>query len=317
MTSSTVQWEAEASAGTAEGQLARLWKSAAGGDSSAWIALVEAWAPEIWCLIREADGEGLNREEVSKLVWLRLADSLTSWVPRDEKALRDWLGAAVCQEIGRARWTRDSRLAGWSDGREGPADVVDLVSRAGAGDSAAWEALVNRYVGLIWAITRSFRLGHDDASDVAQTTWLRLVENLSRLNEPARVGAWLATTARRECIRVLARGKRDVLVADDGCLDLIDLNQPPVDHRLVSEENVAEVQRAFAKLPVRSQELLSLLMLDPPLSYAEISAALGVPIGSIGPTRGRSLGKLRTLIESEREEGPESEGASPAAFARA
>lgn len=178
-------------------------------------------------------------------------------------------------------------------------DVTDLVRGASAGEAQAWETLVGRYSGLVWAIARNFRLRGGDASDVSQTTWLRLVENVHRLNDPARVGAWLATTARRECMRVLAQSNRQVLYGDEAAFDIIDATGSDMDLGLIAEEQAAELHRALDKLPERSQRLMRLLMLDPPPSYDETSAALDIPIGSIGPTRARCLAKLRILLAVE------------------
>lgn len=178
-----------------------------------------------------------------------------------------------------------------------PEEAAVLIGRVRAGDQTAWDMLVTAYVGLVWAITRNHRLSHGDASDVSQTTWLRLVENLDRLDDPSRVGAWLATTARRECLRTLRLSGRQVLVEDEAELDRgSDTQQPEVDAPLLREEEAAAVRVAFAKLPDRCQQLLSLLMADNPPSYEELSAALAMPIGSIGPTRGRCLEKLRIMM---------------------
>lgn len=175
-------------------------------------------------------------------------------------------------------------------------EAADLVGRARDGDGAAWERLVDGYVGLIWAIARGYRLAEGDAHDVTQTAWLRLVENIDRLADPARVGAWLATTTRRECLRVLRQGKRTVLLRDWEELDDADEDAPEVDAHLLRLELTGAVRDAVAQLPPRSQALLELLMLDPPPSYEEVSAALGMPVGSIGPTRGRLLRKLQALV---------------------
>jgi RNA polymerase sigma factor (sigma-70 family) len=179
-------------------------------------------------------------------------------------------------------------------------ESAQLVLAAAAGDARAWERLVDAYVGLIWAIARNHRLSANDAADVSQTTWLRLVEQIDRLNDPSRVGAWLATTARRECLRVLGRAKRNVLLADtDVVLDGRAAEAPEVDAGLLARERDDEVQVALQTLPRRCQDLLQLLMLDPPPSYEEISAALDMPIGSIGPTRGRCLRRLQHLLGRE------------------
>ena len=171
-----------------------------------------------------------------------------------------------------------------------------LVRRAAAGEQRAWDALVEAYVGLIWAVARNHRLSDGDAADVSQTTWLRLLEHVDRLDEPARVGAWLATTARRECLRTIRLANRQVLVGDEERLDLPETDGPPVDGHLLLAEEAALVREALHLLPDRCQALLRLLMVDDPPSYDEVSAALGMPVGSIGPTRGRCLGKLRTLV---------------------
>ena len=177
-----------------------------------------------------------------------------------------------------------------------PEAAAELVARVRAGDVRAWNELVDAYVGLVWAIARNHRLGHGDAADVSQTTWLRLVENIDRIDDPRRVGAWLATTARRECLRVLRLSGRQVLVEDESALDRLDPDEVAVDALMLREEEAAAVRLAFDRLPERCQQLLRLLMVDSPPSYEELSAALAMPIGSIGPTRGRCLEKLRRLV---------------------
>ena len=177
-------------------------------------------------------------------------------------------------------------------------ETSDLVAAAAAGDSAAWDALVSQYSGLLWSIARGFRLSSADAGDAVQTTWLRLVENLDRIEDPAKLPGWLATTVRRECIRLLKRGGRERLSADD---DLPDLADPadPLDTHLLTEERDAALWVAFGRLPERCRVLLRALMVSPPSSYAEISAALGLPIGGIGPTRGRCLDQLRQIAAAD------------------
>ena len=177
-----------------------------------------------------------------------------------------------------------------------PEEAAELVHAAAAGDRRSWERLVDAYVGLIWAITRSYRLSDSHAQDVTQTTWLRLVENIDRLSDPARVGAWLATTARRECLRVLRQSRRQVLLGAPEEFEAIESDDEGVDFDMLRAEQGEVVREALEQLPPRCQALLNLLMLDPPPSYDEVSAALGIPIGSIGPTRGRCLRKLRDLI---------------------
>lgn len=180
-----------------------------------------------------------------------------------------------------------------------PERAGDLVAAARDGDSTAWAELVDAFVGLIWAITRAHRLDDGSAQDVSQTTWLRLVENLDRLSDPQRVGAWLATTARRECLRVLRQPGRYELL--DGAVDLDGLaaDGPPVDADLLRGEQTRQVQAALAQLPDGCRVLLGLLVLEPAPTYEEIAASLAMPVGSIGPTRARCLAKLRALLAED------------------
>jgi len=181
---------------------------------------------------------------------------------------------------------------------EGVPDVATLVRRAAAGDKTAWERLVDQYSRLIWAMTRDFKLSESDAADVVQATWLRLLEHIGRIEYPDRIASWLATTARHECLRHLAASKRVMLVDDhDAAFGGGAAHQPEVDERLLAEELALAVREAVATLPTRSQRLLELLMADPPVSYTEISDQLGLPIGSIGPTRGRCLERLRLMLQ--------------------
>jgi len=180
-----------------------------------------------------------------------------------------------------------------------PDETADLIRRAGAGDSLAWRRLVDGYSGVIWAVTRGFRLCDADANDVVQSTWLRLLEHLDSLNDPTRVGAWLATTARRECLRTVAMARRTRLVGDDEhLLESVDLAQPEVDARMIRAEQATAVRRAVQSLPQRWRDLMLALMADPAPSYEEVSERLGIPVGSIGPTRGRALHRLHELLEA-------------------
>jgi len=181
----------------------------------------------------------------------------------------------------------------------GIADVAQLVRRAAKGDHWAWERLFDQYARLIWAMTRDFKLVESDAADVFQATWLRLLEHIDRLEQPARVGSWLAATARHECLRSLAARKKVMLVQDDTALKVGAVgHEPEIDERILAEEGAQTVRDALSRLPWRWRRLVELLMADPPASYAEISEQLGLPVGSIGPTRGRCLARLRVLLEA-------------------
>jgi RNA polymerase sigma factor (sigma-70 family) len=174
-------------------------------------------------------------------------------------------------------------------------EVAELVRAAAAGDQAAWNGLVERYSGLVWSVARSHRLSSADASDVVQTSWLRLVEHLDRLQDPERVGAWLATTARREALRTLRHSGRQV--PTDEVPETA--TETPVGAALLEAERDRALWQAFGGLSERCQALLRILVSDPPPSYDEIASALDMPIGSIGPTRARCLERLRGLAEGE------------------
>jgi RNA polymerase sigma factor (sigma-70 family) len=172
--------------------------------------------------------------------------------------------------------------------------VSDLVGRARKGDKQAWDALVERYAPLIWSICRRHRLGRADADDVGQSVWLRLVDQLDRVRQPAALPGWLATTTRRECLRVLCAGH--VSHATGYALDidsLPDQRAGRAEQELLAAERQAALREAFTQLPPNGQQLITMLIADPPVPYADISAQLGIPVGSIGPTRSRYLAKMR------------------------
>ncbi len=188
--------------------------------------------------------------------------------------------------------------------RLNPERSAELVAAASQGDRGAWEGLVDAYAGLVWAITRNHRLDASDAADVSQTTWLRLMENIGRIRDPSRVGAWLATTARRECLRVIGQARRVVLLANEEDYDAATATEPSADSGLLAAERDEDVRQALSQLSPRCQQLMKLLMLDPPPSYEEVSAAMGIPIGSIGPTRGRCLARLHEILGTRGTYGP-------------
>src|ERR1700683_56285 len=175
-------------------------------------------------------------------------------------------------------------------------DIARLVRGAADGDRRAWERLVDQYARLIWSITADFKLAESDAADVAQTTWLRLLEHIDRIEYPDRVGSWLAATARNECLRSLAARKRVVLSHDDAEFENAVALGPDIDEHLLADERALVVRDALARLPRRWQRLLEMLMADPPVPYAAISDQLDLPIGSIGPTPGRCLARLRVPL---------------------
>lgn len=176
--------------------------------------------------------------------------------------------------------------------------VAAQVLAAADGDQEAFDGLVDRYAGLVWSVLRSYQLRAADAEDAFQTTWLRLVEHLDRIREPRAVGGWLATTARHEAWRLIRRADRSRPVPDDE-LDVVDEvggDQAPV--AVLEMERDDELWAAFRSLEGRCRQLLRVLLADPAPSYEEVSAALDLPIGSIGPTRGRCLARLRRDLEA-------------------
>ena len=186
--------------------------------------------------------------------------------------------------------------------------VNDLVIRARNGDKQAWDTLVERYAPLIWSICRRHRLERADADDVGQSVWLLLADHLDNLRDPAALPGWLATTTRRECGRVL-RAPRGPLAAEyvPDVETLPDEQAATAEQELLAAERHAALREAFLDLPPGCQRLIALLTADPPVPYATISARLGIPVGSIGPTRRRCLDKLRrhpaigALINAEAE----------------
>lgn len=202
--------------------------------------------------------------------------------------------------VGICPGSRPPESAGRAGGQEraGDSDVALLVRRAVEGEHWAWERLVDQYARLIWAITRDFKLVESDAADVFQATWLRLLEHIDRLEQPDRVGSWLAATARNECLRSMAARKRVMLVHDDATLKDDVTRGSEIDEGLLAEERAQAVRDALSRLPWRWRRLVELLMADPPVSYAEISDQLDLPVGSIGPTRGRCLARLRVLLQA-------------------
>jgi RNA polymerase sigma factor (sigma-70 family) len=173
-------------------------------------------------------------------------------------------------------------------------EVIDLVTRARNGDSRAWDALVGRYAPLVWSICRKYQLGRADADDVAQSVWLHLVDHLDQIRDAAALPGWLATTTRRECWRVMRTSRAPHLVFFPPNADhRSDPNPGAPDQQLLEAERHAALREAFTHLPAEGQALLAMLIADPPLPYAEISAKLGMPVGSIGPTRSRYLDKIR------------------------
>jgi RNA polymerase sigma factor (sigma-70 family) len=172
--------------------------------------------------------------------------------------------------------------------------VTDLVTRARTGDKQAWDALVERYAPLIWSVCVRYRLSRADAEDVGQSVWLHLAGHLEMIRDPAALPGWLATTTSRECggvLRTTCGPHVPVHALDAG--NLPDQRAAAADQELLAAERHAALRDAVSRLPQDSQQLIALLIADPPIPYAEISTRLGIPVGSIGPKRRRCLDRLR------------------------
>ncbi len=175
-----------------------------------------------------------------------------------------------------------------------------LIHYARSGDQGAWDDLVERFLPLVGSVIARHRLYGADGEDVNQTVWLRLVEHLDDLREPAALPGWIATTTRRECLRTMDRARRatptdpqesHVLEQSDDAFG--GDGSPALDTDLLALERHQALRDGLAALPGPRRELLLLLLRDPPLSYEQISALLDIPVGSIGPTRARALAQLR------------------------
>jgi RNA polymerase sigma factor (sigma-70 family) len=165
--------------------------------------------------------------------------------------------------------------------------------RAKGGDLTALDTVVAELNPLLWHVARAQGLGEEDAADVVQTTWLELVRQLATIHSPLALTGWLVRATRREAWRVNARRRRS---AGLEAVDTIPDGAPEPDHRLLSHERHHTLWRHFARLPGKCQTLLSLVAHADRPNYTVIADALGMPHGSIGPTRGRCLAKLRAML---------------------
>lgn len=183
-------------------------------------------------------------------------------------------------------------------------DIGVLVRSAVKGDGSAWEALVEGLSPLVWSVVRAHRLSEADATEVYQTVWFRFAQNLKSIREPEKAGSWLASTARHESLKVLRNLRRLTPTDDPQVLDRVSEDRTPEQTVLDSEEDAARDERIrrlwqeFEELGDRCRQLLRVLMASPPPSYQQISASLGIAVGSIGPLRQRCLRRLRARMEA-------------------
>jgi RNA polymerase sigma factor (sigma-70 family) len=173
----------------------------------------------------------------------------------------------------------------------GSYETGPLLRAARAGDERAWGLLVARYHAIIKGVARRHRLSAADQDEVVQRTWLRLLERGESVREPAAIGAWLVTVARHECLRLLAAAKRHVLVEDPRCPDAAD--PATVEDEAIAATRAEALHAALGRLPAHQERVLRALVAAPELDYQQLGARLGMPRGSIGPTRARGLARLR------------------------
>ena len=179
-------------------------------------------------------------------------------------------------------------------------EAANLVRQARDGDAQAWESIVREFSKLLSSTVRGFRFSDAQAADAVQTTWLRLVEHLDAVRDPACVAGWLRTTCRRVCLEIVrdAGWEHPVDPQDEahmaGVADVAGEREP--EWTALHREDVRLVDEALRSLDERDRALLTLLAAPQRLSYQEIGLRLGMPIGSIGPTRARALTRLRAAL---------------------
>lgn len=173
--------------------------------------------------------------------------------------------------------------------------TAELLPAAREGDAAAWDEIVRRYSGIVAAKVRSFRLQDADAFDAMQMTWLRLAENIHRLCHPERLAGWLATTACRECLRILRQARSTATPMEVLATHVAD-SAPGPEQRVVEADTARALGRLIAQLPPTRRILLRALFADDAGSYTDVAQTVGVPVGSIGPSRARALQQLRWML---------------------
>jgi RNA polymerase sigma factor (sigma-70 family) len=181
-----------------------------------------------------------------------------------------------------------------------------LLRAAADGDQEAWNRIVDDYQRLVWSVARGYRLSPADAADVSQTTWLRLVENLDRIRDPDQLAGWLATTARRESLRLIRQSRREIPDGGEtaqsasegadpgGFFDGADSGNPEA--VVVADEERTDLWNAFSTLTEKCRNLLRVVAVTPLSSYSAVAECLGMPVGSIGPTRSRCLEHLKRAL---------------------
>jgi RNA polymerase sigma factor (sigma-70 family) len=174
-------------------------------------------------------------------------------------------------------------------------ELSSLVSAAKSGDNLAWSRLVGRFDQMLRSVARSYRLSSQDVDDAVQATWVQLYEHVESVRDTSAVAAWLATTVRRQSLHILQRRVREHLT-DEPELMVAD-EARAADEALIEGERRLVLTRALSTLPDRQRKLMTLIASERAPDYKEIGAALGMPVGSIGPTRARCMARLQLHSE--------------------
>lgn len=181
--------------------------------------------------------------------------------------------------------------------------TADLIRRAADGDETAWNAIVEEFSGLLHGVIGRCRLSPAQAQDAVQTTWLRLVEHLGDIRDPRSLPGWLRTTAFRAALEVAKQARREEPLErdeqDPRAREVLGQDVDRPEASVLRDDRERLVRRVLTTLSPRDQRLLQLLVSPAQHSYEEIGARLGMPVGSIGPTRARLLRRLRTALEAE------------------
>lgn len=178
------------------------------------------------------------------------------------------------------------------------ARLADLTRAAREGSEDALGQIVTELSPLVWQVARAAGLAASDAEDVLQTVWMRLVAHLNDIHDSTALAGWLITTTRREAWRVRAAGRR-LLPADQDLFTGLPDGGPGAEEQVMLDDNQRALWAAIGRLSNRCQALLRIVAFAPRPDYAAVATELGMPVGSIGPTRGRCLAKLRALLASD------------------
>lgn len=174
-------------------------------------------------------------------------------------------------------------------------ELASLVSAARSGDNLAWSRLVERFDGMLRSVSRSYRLSPQDVDDAVQATWVKLYEHLEAVRDTQAIAAWLATTVRRQSLHILQRRVREHLTDEPELM--VDAHGEAPYETLVEDERRSVLSRALGTLPARQRNLMTLIASEATPDYKQIGATLGMPVGSIGPTRARCMARLQLHSE--------------------